>query len=524
MTEGLPEPLCALLSARAYPHPVENVELIETHISWVLLAGRFAYKIKRPVCYPFVDLRARDRRQFLCEEELRLNRRFAPQLYLDVCRIVAVDGEARINANGPVLEHAVRMRRFERADELDRLLDSWRIAPGELEAFGRALAVLHARFPSAEQASPWGQAANIRARTLRNLEECAEASAVFGATESVAALRQLLEEKLTEAQPWMTVRRAGGRIRECHGDLHCRNVVRIDSRLVAFDCLEFDPALRWIDVADEIALLSSDLLARRRPVRAHAFLSGYLAESADYQACRILKLYQAHRALVRTKVAALTAAALPGGAERTSLRGEHDRLLACAGGFLGRSAIRPKLVVMSGLSGSGKTWLAHQLAPRLAAMHLRSDLERKRRAGLAPLDSSHSNVGEGLYTPNQTDAVYANLAEAAEHVLCGGFTVIVDATFLRRAQRAQFLALAHRLNVPLRLVLCEAPTSVLRARLRTRAQDRGDASEANWSVLDWQIAHLENLSVEEEDIEAIRVDSAQADAVERILQRTRDPS
>jgi uncharacterized protein len=520
MSTQLPRPLASLLTASAYPHPVERVELIETHVSWVLLAGAFAYKIKRPVRYPFVDQSSPERRRLLCEEELRLNRRFAPELYLGVCEIVSVDGDARIDATGPLLEHAVRMRRFDRADELDRLLDAWRIEPPELEAFGRELAAIHARLPAATEASAWGRPADIAKLILRNLDECADASIVFDRRDDVVALRGALEGRLEAAAALMAARRAAGRVRECHGDLHCRNVVRVEARLVAFDCLEFDAALRWIDVADEIALLSSDLLARNRPVRAHAFRGGYLAESGDYQACRLLKLYQAHRALVRAKVAAIAAASVEDENERRPLRDEHSRLLDCARIFLDSRAARPALVLMCGLSGSGKTWLARQLSPRLSAVHLRSDIERKRRAGLAPLSSSHSEVGAGLYAPETSEAVYEGLARAAEDIIAGGYTAVIDAAFLRRAQRAHFPALARRLGVPLQMVLCEAQLAVLRARIAARRQAVLDASEADAAVLDWQLAHLE-MPVPEEGIETIRVDSADTDALERILARVR---
>ncbi len=516
MSAEFPEFLAGLLSPRAYPHPAERIEIIETHISWVLLAGGFAYKIKRPVRYPFIDLRTPERRRFLCEEELRLNRRFAPELYLDVSPIVCVDGAARIGGDGPAVEHAVRMRRFDRTQELDWLLNTRRIEPLELEAFGRELAAIHARLPVAREGELWGRASEVHALVMRNLDECAEASAVFGRRDEVLALAGPLEARLVAAAPWMAARRAAGRIRECHGDLHSRNVVRIESRLVAFDCLEFDPALRWIDVADEIALLSSDLLARDRSVRAHAFRGGYLAESGDYQACGGLKLYQAHRALVRAKVAALASSGRADAAERETLSAEHLALLNCARAFLVGASDRPLLLLMYGLAASGKTWLARLLAPRLDAVHLRSDIERKRRAGLGALSSSHSGLGTGIYGSGASEAVYEDLAHAAEEVLAGGYTVIVDATFLKRAQRALFAELARRLEVPLHLVRCEAPPPVLRARIVARRRRGRDASEADEAVLEWQMAHLELLTPEE-GIDTTGVESTDAGTLEKIL-------
>ena len=351
MNASLPRALAGLLSPEAYPHPVDAVELIETHISWVLLAGEFAYKIKRPVRYPFVDLTSLDRRRFFCEEELRLNSRFAPELYVAVCGIVAAGGEVRLegHSQSEAIEYAVRMHRFPAAQELDHLIEVRGVEPGELESFGRALAQIHARLPAVSEASKWGRPAEVHAQLIRNLRECAEATAVFGTSNDILTLRGALEERLPASALSMAARRANGKVRECHGDLHCRNLVRIGNQLVAFDCLEYEPAFRWIDVAEEIALLSSDLKARDRPSLAHAFRGGYLAESGDYHLCRVLSLYEAHRALVRAKVAALSVMANADSGRGAALHREHVRLIEVASDAL--TAKTPRLLLMSGLSG-----------------------------------------------------------------------------------------------------------------------------------------------------------------------------
>jgi uncharacterized protein len=510
---SLPASLDALLTPAAYPHPADAIQLIETPISWVLLAGEFAYKIKRPVRHAFIDLTDPVRRERLCEEELRLNRRFAPELYLEVCRIVQEGGQARIGGEGPVLEHAVRMRRFPAAAELDRLLEEGGITPEELGVFGRELARAHAGFAVAQADMPWGHPAQLQALIIRNLLECAVAAEVFGLSGAVRALQVPLQRRLPRAAAVMAGRRATGRVRECHGDLHCRNIVRLAGRLVAFDCLEYEPAFRWIDVADEIAFLASDLAARGRPVHAHAFIAGYLEESGDYQACRVLKLYEAHRALVRAKVAALSAAGA-GSGEREALRCEHMRLAAHAASCLKGQA--PVLILMQGFSGSGKTHLAQQLAGPLRAIHIRSDIERKRHAGLAALERSGSLPGAGLYTLESSAAVYAHLADAAEDALAGGYTVIADAAFLRQEPRALFSERARRCGVPAYLVCCEAPEAVLRARIAGRQAQGRDPSEADEAVLDWQRSQAEPLAAGE-PFELIRIDTTAPQAAGRVL-------
>jgi len=500
MSATLPEHLAALMQPRAYPHPVSGVTLVETHVSWILLTGEVAYKIKRPVCFPFLDLRSLERRAFFCNEELRLNRRFAPQLYREVCPIVRVAGEARLDGEGEPIEYAVRMRQFPRENELDNLLAHGRIAAQELADFGADLAAIHSALPVAEPPAPWGDPQAIRDAISNNFEECVQASAVFDGASAVRILRARLDQFLQAATPWMFDRREDGRVRECHGDLHAANIVRLESKLVPFDCLEFAASFRWIDVADEIAFLLADLDARGFPRHEQAFLGGYLGHSGDYQACRLLPLYKAHRALIRAKVNALRQrSAVESGAGVASADDgnlqAYRAYLDCAGRALSRKA--PLLVLISGLSGSGKTWLAERLAPGLGAVHLRSDIERKRLAGLDEGARTGSALGEGVYCEGFTARVYAHLVTAAHDILCGGYIAVVDATFSRREVRDAFRKLAFRLNVPACLIHCHASHEVLRSRIVERERQGRDASEADLTVLEWQQEHWEPIAAQE---------------------------
>jgi aminoglycoside phosphotransferase family enzyme/predicted kinase len=499
MVAALPEHLSGLLHEAAYAHPVGQVELVQTHVSWVLLTGDYAYKIKRPVCYPFLDMREPQRRLELCREELRLNQRFAAALYLELCPVVRRDGAARMGGEGKVIEHAVRMRQFPRGQELDRLLASGSVAAGELYAFGAALADIHEALPRAGDGMRWGTAALTRAAITDNLEQAVALEARRFGTRRIDALRTQIGTGLDESAAWMTARRAAGHVRECHGDLHCGNVVRWNSALQGFDCLEFEPALRWMDVAQEIAFLLADLETRGAAALAHAFLGGYLARSGDYAACRGLALYKAHCALVRAKVMALAADERATGqygfAEYT---GTAERSLAPR---------HPVLVAVMGLSGSGKTWLANRLAPLLDAIHLQSDVERKRLAGLAAAERSGSGLAAQMYSPEATGHLYAHLAESAGDMLAAGWNVIIDATFGTRAERARLREVARRLAVPLQVIHCRAPVGILQRRLRQRAALGTDASEADATVLDWQLRHLEPLDAQE-DLPVVEVDTS----------------
>jgi uncharacterized protein len=496
---SLPEDLSGLLDAGAYPHPVERVEVVETHVSWVLLTGDYAYKIKRPICYPFLDMREAQRRLELCREELRLNRRFAAALYVELCPIVRRDGKARMGGAGEVIEHAVRMRQFPREEELDRLLGAGRIEPAELHSFGVALADIHESLPRVAASSQWGSAAVVRGAISSNLAQAAALEAQRYGTHRVETLRPALLAGLDLLEPWISERRAAGYVRECHGDLHCGNVVRWEGELRAFDCLEFEPSLRWIDVAQEIAFLLADLEARAATAHAHAFISGYLARSGDYAACRGIAPFKAHCALVRAKVMALAAD------ERATGRYGFSEFVAVAGQSL--APRHPVLVVVMGLSGSGKTRLATQLAPLLGAVHVQSDVERKRLAGMKPGLRSRSGLEADLYAPAATDRLYAHLRDCAAHLLASGWSVIVDATFAGRDRRARMRELALRQGVPLHVIACHAPEEILRHRVEQRAALGTDASEADTAVLDWQLRHADPLRPDER-LSVLQVDTS----------------
>lgn len=520
MNLALPLNFQALLSPGAYPHPVREVRLIETHISWLLLTGTLVYKIKRPVRFAFVDLRAAERREFLCHEEVRLNRRFAPGVYLGVSKITADAQGARIDGTGPVLEHCVRMRQFDPEQQLDHLLERAGIQPRELFEFGRELAGIHSTLPQVDELHNWGRPEVVRDMLLRNFDECVAAVRSTPALSDAQALgsggpsplRAKLDAAASSAAAWMAARRSLGRVRECHGDLHCSNIVRLEGRLRAFDGLEFDPAMRWIDVADEIAFLLADLAPYDNRSLQQAFLGGYLLESGDYEACRFLFVYQAHRFLVRAKVIALSGEGGSAGAHIEAAR----RTLAPQ---------RPVLILMSGLSGSGKSWLAQRLAPAMGAVHVRSDVERKRLAGLSSGTRAVASPAEGLYTAERSKQVQARLLASADSLLAGGYTTIVDATLLRHEHRQAFLELATRLNVPARIVHCGASEYVLKARIEGRARQGTDPSDEDLSVLQWQLAHYEPfdsaeagfvLSVSTEDPHALETVQSR---LEPLLQR-----
>ena len=345
-----------------------------------------------------------------------------------------------MNGAGEAPEFAVRMRQFDPACELGILLENGHVTIKEIVAFGNTLAASHASLPRMPSNLEPGRTRGI---LLDNARECLEATRDDASRESVRRCGWWLRDEIQRLQELLVIRDNAGFVRECHGDLHASNVARVDSRLLAFDCLEFKQEFRRIDIAQEIAFLAMDLCAYGRATLASAFVNTWLMATGDYQACECLDLYEAHYALVRAKVGAL-AATRADGRERNAAMNRQHVFVSIAAARLQRKP--PLLILMHGLSGSGKSWLAERLARELPAIHIRSDVERKRLAGLQQLEASHSGIASELYAADQTERVYQRLNQCARHALSGARTAIVDARFLQRSARQQFVRSAAELG------------------------------------------------------------------------------
>lgn len=476
----------ALQDPGRYPHPVSAVTLLETHISWVLLTGDWAYKIKKPVNFGFVDFSTPERRRFFCHEELRLNRRLAPRIYRDV---VAIGGtpEAPVLGGGEPFEYAVRMREFRQDARLDLRLQRGEVQPAHIDRIAEILARFHAAIERADPRSPYADPERIHRPVRENFAQIEPLLADPAARARLAALREWSEREYAARRGDLAARAAGGYIRECHGDLHLGNIAWVDGAPAIFDCLEFNPQLRWIDVVSEYAFLDMDLEDRGRADLARRFVDAYLQQTGDYAGLALHRYYRVYRAVVRAKVTALRSSQ-----EGTDAAARAAALETCRGylEFAARAAAptRPFLLLTHGPSGSGKTTVTQTLLERLGAVRLRSDVERKRLHRLAPLETSGSPPGGGIYTAAADDALYARLEGLAADVLGAGHAVIVDATFLRRGRRLPFYALARRLAVPVLVLEFAAPASVLRARIGGRTHD---ASEADLQVLQRQLERIE---------------------------------
>jgi uncharacterized protein len=471
------------------------VAMVETHISWVLLTGEFAYKIKKPVDLGFVDFSTPELRRHFCEEELRLNRRLAPALYLDVVAIHGSPTAPTLEGDGPVLDHAVRMREFPQDALLPRVLARGALTAALVDELAAEVAAFHRRIDAAPADGPFGVPADILHYTVQNFTQVRRLDDFPGDAHALSGLESWTSAAYAALRPAFDERRRGGFIRECHGDLHLGNIALVDDRLTIFDCLEFNPELRWIDTMSEVAFLAMDLADRGCRDYSHRLVSGYLEATGDYAGVAVLRFYLVYRAMVRAKVACLRALPLAAGAPRATLLDE------CLGYVdLARRYAAPSggaVVITHGLAGSGKSTLAQALVEALGAIRIRADVERKRLHGLAANDRSGSAIGADLYEAAATERTYARVAEAAGQVAQARHVAVADAAFLRRAHRDRFRSLAANLGVPFVIVDCTAAESTLRARIDARARRGDDPSEADAAVLDYQLRTRDPLAADE---------------------------
>ena len=434
--------LQAALSAGDGP----SAEMIETHISFVLLHGESAYKFKKALKNPFLDASTLALREHLCQEELRLNRRLAPDLYRDVVPVAGTPDKPAFGGPGPIIDHAVRMVAFPQAGLWDRLAGEHALGPGPIDELAALLVRFHDAAAPADAHGRLGSPPLVRAQMRENLDELERLAAAGSDRTRVQGLRQWEADLFPRLEALMAERLASGRVRECHGDLHLGNVAQIDGRATVFDAIEFNDEFRWIDVISEVAFVVMDLHAHDLPELAHRLTNAWLQASGDYAGLPVLPYYLVHRALVRAKVALMRAAQTdPGeGAESppdgnatatatATAIAQAGRYLALAERF-SRSR-PPSLMLTHGFSGTGKTTLTQSLVEQVGALRIRADVERKRLAGLDETARSGSALHDGLYSAAMSEATYDRLFALARAALRAGWPVILDATF-RRARAA----------------------------------------------------------------------------------------
>lgn len=477
-----------------YPHRPARVELIQTHISYVFLAGDQVYKVKKPVRFAFLDFSTLERRRFFCREEVRLNRRLAGDTYRGVVAIRARAGGFALadESDAGALEYAVHMRRLPSERMLARLLERDAVTEELIDRITARLVAFHAAADAGPEVARGGDPATI-AHLMD--DDFAEVVALHGDTisaEDDRTIQAWCHATLDRLAPLLRRRQASGRIRDGHGDLHAEHICCLDDRLLIFDCIEFNAQFRYRDVAAEIAFLAMDLEYHgRRDLAAH-LVSRYAAEARDAELPTLVPFYACQRAYIRGKVDSLKSReAEVDPSARDAARSSAATHFALA--YRYTWSHRAALVVVCGLSGSGKSTIAARLAARTGFELINSDRTRKRLAGLAPT----ARPGAALYTPERSAATYAAMYQAADAVLAAGGGAIIDATFLHRRDRDAARAVAARIGAPSVFVECQADDETVRHRLATRAERDDDPSDADWSVFAAQRRSWEPFAADE---------------------------
>ncbi|MFJ2692716.1 AAA family ATPase [Pseudomonas sp. NPDC087336] len=481
--------IAALQNPALYPHPVDGFKVIETHISWVVLTGPFAYKVKKPMNFGFLDFTTLEARGHFCAEELRLNQRLTEDLYLEVLPITGSAEAPQLGGEGPAIEYALKMRQFAQDGLLSTLQANGELTPAHIDQMADQIARFHLDAPRVPAEHEAGTADSVMAPVRQNFEQIRPFLSDKADLLQLDALQAWAESSFERLKPLFAQRKAEGFIRECHGDIHLGNATVIDGRVVIFDCIEFNEPFRFTDVYADIAFLAMDLEDRGLKCLARRFISQYLELTGDYQGLELLNFYKAYRALVRAKVTLFSMPAEATAVQRATTLRQYRNYANLAESY---STIPSRFMAIThGVSAVGKSHVAMRLVEALGAIRLRSDVERKRLFGEQTVAN---DLQAGIYSADASAATYQRLHEIAGQILHAGFPVVVDATYLKHEQRDNAAKVAEATGAPFLILDCNAPQAVIESWLALRQADKKDPSDATLAVIEAQQASREALT------------------------------
>jgi aminoglycoside phosphotransferase family enzyme/predicted kinase len=505
-----PEPLIrALRNPNIYPESERppRVEMIETHVSWLFFAGEYVYKVKKPVDFGFLDFTSLAKRVRYCHEEVELNRRLSPDVYLGTVDIREDGGSYSIDGPGQTVEIAVKMRRLPKDGWLANRLARGEATAEDLRRIARRIAEFHQAAETSSEVSRIGGLEAVRFNTEENFEQTHPYVGSTVSSEAYDTIRAYTWTFLERRESLFHQREREGRIRDCHGDLHLAQI-NLEDGISFIDCIEFNPRLRYGDVAVDVAFTAMDLDFHGRPDLADTFIAEYVAQSGDPGVLEVLDFYKCYRAYVRGKIESLRSdqnglGPHHRGPIRDRARGYFDLAKSYA------TPDGPALIIMTGLMGTGKSALAEALVKRLDAALISSDRVRKELAGLTPEERREVSWGEGIYAPDFSERVYETLHRRALERLRSGQLVMVDASYQYRSWREAASRAAS--SAPSRFLIVETacPLDVVRHRLEDRRARRTDPSDGRLALLETQRAHFE--PVDEVQVQNhVRVDTSTA--------------
>jgi aminoglycoside phosphotransferase family enzyme/predicted kinase len=504
--------IAALQNPALYPHPVDGFSVVETHISWVVLTGHYAYKIKKAVNFGFLDFSTLEARQHFCQEELRLNQRLTKGLYLDVLPISGSAQSPNFDAQGPVFEYALKMRQFPQEQLLAQVHARGELSPEHIDALAQQIADFHQSTPQVALDHPLCNAAAMVAPLEENFEQIRPMLSDSSDLKQLEGLHDWFNSSLQRLRPVLARRAAEGFIRECHGDIHLGNATLLDGVATLFDCIEFNEAFRLTDIALDIAFLIMDLEDRGLKCLAHRLLNAWLERTGDYASLPLLNLYKTHRALVRAKVALFRLAQEQDAVQRAVILRQYRSYVNLAESY---SAIPTRLLAIThGVSAVGKSHVALRLVEALGFIRVRSDVERKRLH--AEQQRATPERKADLYSEDASQATYEQLRQLAALVLQAGYPVVLDATFLKAPQRQAARWIAEQSGVPFLIIDCQAPASQIARWLELRQQQAQDPSDATLQVIEAQHASQDALSEGEQSCSK-RVDTQDSHSLNSLI-------
>lgn len=511
-------PFKSLLNPGVYPEPTESVRLVQTHISYLFITDDFVYKIKKPVDLGFLNFSTIDRRRFYCAEEVRLNRRLCPDIYLGVVEVrLSPDGPA-FCGDGPAMDYAVKMKRLPESLMLDRMLAEGAVTAAGIREIARVIAGFHLRAERGAEIDENGSIGSIKRSCEENFHQIEELLPLALAAGDLTMIRKWVYAFISDNEPLFAGRVREGFIRDCDGDIHLENIC-MTSPICIFDCIEFNSRFRHIDTAADIAFFLMDLDFHGKDIFAEPFLDEYILRTGDTGLTPLLDFYKINRAVVRSKVELLKLLdpQIPE-PEKDAAREKARRYFRLARGYLLRRGGGEVLIITCGLTGSGKSHVASALASHLAMELLSSDVVRRELAHLPPGRRYADEFNKGLYAPSNSEATYSELLRRSENILRGGRGVIVDATFRRKRDRLLFANLAARLKVPIYILHTRCPEDLVKRRLEERSRDPAAVSDGRWEVYVLQKEEFEPPETAEGNLITLDTSKALDDIIDCIAQ------
>lgn len=465
-----------------YPHRPESVRLIQTHISYLFLAGAYVYKVKKAVDFGFLDFTSLEKRKRYCDEELRLNRRLAPDVYIEVAEISEdKDGNVTLGAGSNVVEYAVRMKLLPADRMLKELLAKGEVELSIMEAIARKVADFHRHAATGGKIDLMGGIEVIRKNHDENFAQTEQYIGITIREYEYAFIQSYIYDFMERHKELLAGRVAKHNIRECHGDLHLEHIC-ITGDIIIFDCIEFNERFRYIDVAAEVAFLAMDLDYNGYPEHARTFVNAYIREAGDHDISLLLNFYTCYYAYVRGKVISFrTHDGAINPQDRDEARETAAKYFDLAYTYAARPE-KPVLILMIGLMGTGKSALARNMAPRIGAEIIRTDVLRKEILNIHPGDRHYEDFGKGIYAEDVSRKTYEKALALALIKLKSGISVIIDASYKRQEERFKAYEAAKKIGADFFIIECTCREDVIKKRLDARAAKKEDVSDGRWEI------------------------------------------